>query len=102
MSSTVTSRVGVEMIGADAAGDLHARARLRGVERAADQLLRAVPVEPHAALRGVHRLGDAEPEVPEILAERDGLVPVDRGVEPRIVVGERIGDHVRGRDRRRG
>ena len=90
-------RRGVEVIGADAAGDLHARPRLGGVERAADQFLRAVPVEAGAALRGVHRFGDAEPEVPEVMAERDGLVPVDRGVEPGINVGERIGHHMRGR-----
>ena len=52
---------------------------------------------PHAALRGVHRLGDAEPERPEMAAEGDGGVPVDRGVEPRIAVGERIGDDMRRR-----
>src|SRR5215213_6132409 len=55
--------VGVEMVGADAAGDLYAWAAFGGIERAADQLLRAVPIEPHAALRGVHRFGDAEPEI---------------------------------------
>ena len=65
------------------------------------------PVQAHAALRGVHRLGDAEAERPQMPPERDGRVPVDRGVEPRIAVGERIGDHMRGRigdavERRRG
>ena len=86
--------VGGEMIGAGAAGDQRARPVLGGVERAADQLQRGRPVDAHAALRGVHRLGDAEPEIPDVVAERDGLVPVDRGVEPGIVVGERIGGDV--------
>ena len=70
---------------------------LRGVEAAADQLERGRPVEPHAALRRVHGLGDAEPERPEMAAERDGALPVDGGVEPGIAVGQRIGDHMRGR-----
>ena len=91
------ARVGVEVIGAGAAGDLHAGPCPGGLERAADQLPGAAPVEAHAALRGVHRLGDAEAEVPEIVAKRDGLVPVDRRVEPGVIVGERIGDHMRGR-----
>ena len=64
---------------------------------AADQLQRVGPVQAHAALRGVHRLGDAEAERPQVPPERDRRVPVDRGVEPRIAVGERIGDHMRGR-----
>ena len=34
-----------------------------------------------------------------MLAERDGPVPVDRGREPGIVVGERIGDDMRRRER---
>ncbi len=59
--------------------------------------LRAGPIEPAAALRGVHRFGDAEAEIPQIMTERDGLVPVDRGVEPWIVIGQRIGDDMRGR-----
>ena len=69
---------------------------LGGFQRAADQFLGARPVEPAAALRGVHRFGDAEPEVPEIMAEGDGALPVDRGVEPGVDIGERIGDHMRG------
>ena len=40
------------------------------VERAADQLARRRPVEAHAALGGVHRLGDAEAEVPEMMRGR--------------------------------
>ena len=96
-SSMVTPAAGIEVIGADAAADLHARRALGGVERMADQLLGARPVEPAAALRRVHRFGDAEAEVPQIMAKRDGPLPVDGRVEPRIDVGERIGDHMRGR-----
>ena len=48
----------------------------------ADQLLRRRPIEAHAALRGVHRLRDAEAERPEVSAEGDGAVPIDLGIEP--------------------
>ena len=34
---------------------------------------------------------------PEVVAEGDGALPVDRGVEPGIGVGQRIGDDMRGR-----
>ena len=67
------------------------------IEAAPDQLQRCRPIQPHAALRGIHRLGDAEPERPEVAAEGDGALPVDRGVEPRIGVREWIGDDMRGR-----
>src|SRR5687768_18211209 len=40
-------------------------------DRAADQLLCRGPVEAHAALRGVHRLGDAEAVRPEVAPERE-------------------------------
>ena len=66
------------------------------VEAAADQFQRVRPVQAHAALRGVHRFGDAEAERPQVPAERDGALPVDRGVEPGIAVGQRIGDDMRG------
>ena len=82
------------MVGADPAGDAHARPALGGFERMADQFARPRPVEPHAALGGVHRLGDAKPEIPQIMAKRDGLLPVDRRIEPRVDVGERIGHHM--------
>ena len=72
---------------------------LRRAHRALDQLQRGRPVQPHAALRGVHRFGDAEAEIPDMLAEGDGAVPVDRRRQPGIVVGERIGDDMRGRER---
>jgi hypothetical protein len=47
-------------------------------------------------LRGVHRFGDAEAEVPDMLAEGDGLVPVDRGRQPGIDIGKGIGDDMDG------
>ena len=77
-------------------GDQRARHVARGVERAADQLERGRPVEPHAALRRVHRLGDAEAERPEVLPIGDASRPSRRAaVEPRIDRGERVGDDVR-------
>ncbi len=66
---------GGEVVGAGAAGDQRAGAVAGGVERAADQLLRLGPAEAHAALGGVHRLGDAEAEVPEVVAEAEGARP---------------------------
>ena len=89
--------VEVQVIGAAAAGDQRARHVFRGVERAADQLQRAGPVQPHAALGRVHGLGHAQAQRPQVAAVGDGGVPVDRGGEPRVDSGQRIGDHVRGR-----
>ena len=82
-----------QMIGAGA-GKYQCVARLRRAHRARDQFQRGRPVQPHAALRGVHRLGHAEPEVPDMLAKRDGPVPIDRRRQPGIDVGQRIGDDV--------
>ena len=97
-SSIVTSGAGREMIGAGARADQRAGqvpAPRRALRRISSQ--RGRPVEPHAALRGVHRLGDAEAERPEVPAEGDRRVPVDRGVEPGVAVGQRIGHDMRGR-----
>ena len=63
----------------------------------ADQLLGLAPTEPAAALRRVHRFGDAEAEVPQIMSKRDGLLPVDGGTVPRVDVRERISHHMRRR-----
>ena len=87
----------LEMVGAGARAEQRAGKILRGVDAAADQFERFRPVHAHAALRGVHGFRDAEAERPQMPAERDGALPVDRGIEPRIAVGERIGDHMRGR-----
>ena len=65
-----------EMVGAGAA-----RRRARLAARFAAATERRIsssdvrPVEPHAALRRVHRLGDAEAELPEMLAVGDGARP---------------------------
>ena len=81
--------------------DLVERARLRVVgrrpgreapaalgRRAPDQLARRGPVETHAALGGVHRLGHAEPVRPQVAAEGERRLPVDAAVL--------AGGHVRG------
>ena len=86
-----------EMIGAGAAADQRAGKILGGVEAPADQFERGRPVDAHAALGGVHGLGDAEPERPQVPAECDGALPVDRGIEPGVAIGQRIGDDMRGR-----
>jgi hypothetical protein len=73
-----------ELVGADAAGDPAAdRLGLGGA--AADQLGRARPVQAHAALRGVHRLGDARAVRPQVAAEGEGGVPVDGGGAPGLL-----------------
>ena len=87
-----------QMIGAGAGKHQRAAPRLRRPHRALDQFQRGRPVQPHAALRGIHRFGDAEAEIPDMFAKGDGLVPVDRGRQPRIDIGQRIGHHMRRRE----
>ena len=65
-------------------------------QRAADQLARVRPVEAHAALRGVHGLGDLEAEPPEMAAEGQRRVPVDGRPLPGSRIGQRIGHDMRG------
>src|SRR5207247_4892752 len=79
----------VKLIGARTAASQRAGNITRRIERAADQFERGLPIEPHPALRSVHRLGDAEAERPQMPAEGDGALPVDRGLEPRIGIRER-------------
>ena len=45
--------------------------------RPGDQLPGLLPGQAHAALRGVHRLGDPEPVRPQVVAEADRGLPVD-------------------------
>ena len=66
---------------------------------AAYQLLRRVPREAHPALRRVHRLRDREAEAVQVAAIRERRVPVEVDVEPRVVVRQRAGDDVHGRER---
>ena len=68
-----------QVIGAAARGDQRARHVLGRVERTPDQLQRGRPVQPHAALRRVHGLGDTQAERPEVAPVGDRGVPVDRG-----------------------
>ena len=84
-----------QMIGAGAGKHQRIAPRLRSPHRALDQFQRGRPVQPHAALRGVHGFGHAEAEVPDMLAKRNRPVPVDGGGQPRIDIGERIANHVR-------
>lgn len=87
---------GRQMVGAGARGEIGAIDRARLGDRAADQFLRVCPVETHAALRRVHRFGDAEAQPPQMVTERHRPLPVDHRSGPRIGHGERIGNDVRG------
>ena len=71
--------------------------RLGRAHRTLDQFQRGRPVQTHAALSGIHRLRNAEPEVPDVFAKPNGLVPIDRRCEPRVDIGARIGNHMRRR-----
>ena len=85
------------LVGAGAAGDarLH-RMRLRLAHGALDQLLGGQPVDAHAALRRVHRLGEAEALVPEPAPEAERVLPVHRrAAHPGVALGDRVGHHVR-------
>ena len=70
---------------------------LRLGHRAADQLLRRRPVQAHPALRGVHRLGDAQPVRPQVPAEGERRLPVQLRRTGRVAARQRVGDDVRGR-----
>src|SRR5262245_26056984 len=52
----------------------------------------ARPVEAHAALCGIHGLGDGEAEIDEVMAEGEGLLPVEDRRGRRLAALERI-DH---------
>ena len=82
---------------ASTAGKVGARNRARLLQRPADELPRARPIETHGALGRVHGLGDLEAEAPQMVAERHRRVPVDRGGMPGVHLPERIGDDMRGR-----
>src|SRR6185437_3320398 len=84
-----------ELIGATT-GEDEPVAGTRGGHGPADEFERSRPVDAHSALRGVHRLGDAKPEAPQMLAKGDRTVPVNRAIEPGIVIRQWVGHHVRG------
>ena len=85
-----------QVVGARAARDPPAR-RPRLGQGAADQLARGRPAKPPrpAALGGIHRFGDRQPERPEVAAVGERGLPVERRLGQRIAVGQRIGHHVR-------
>jgi len=62
--------------------------------RPPDQLARHVPLQAHAALGGVHRLGHRQAVRPQVAPEGERRVPVERSG-----LAERVGDHVRGGER---
>ena len=70
------SERGARVVGRRARGE-PAAARARLGRRAADQLARRRPVEPHAALRGVHRLGHAQAVRPQVAPEGERRLPVE-------------------------
>ena len=84
-----------EVVGAGAGKHQRVAFRLCRLHRTLDQFERSRPVQPHATLRGVHGFGHAKAEVPDVLAERNGPVPIDRRCQPRIGIGQRIGHHMR-------
>jgi len=91
----VACRAGRKLVGLNAADDT--AADRRGLShRAPDQPLARLPIEAHSPLGGVHRLGDAEPAAPDVAAEGQRPLPVDRGGRNRTRIGERVGDHVDG------
>ena len=86
----------LQMIGAGAAGDDRARRGGGLGGRAPDQLLGRLPAQPHAALRGIHRLGDRQPERPEVMPVGERGLPIEPRIGHRIAIGKRIGDDVGG------
>src|SRR5690348_14641428 len=66
-----------------------------------NQLERGRPIEPHPALRGVHRFGHLESEPPQMFAKLQRRIPVqNRCGIPRIARAQRVGHDVsRGIDR---
>ena len=83
------------MIRTGTAGKIGTRHRLRLGKRTVDQFLRAGPVEPHAALRRIHRLGDTEAERPEMVPESQRGIPVNRRRLPGPHVAARVRNHMR-------
>ena len=87
-----------QVVGARAGGDRPAH-RPRLGDAAADQLAADRPVEAHAALGGVHRLGDGEPVLPQVAAEGERRLPVELRRPVGVAGGERVGDDVGGGER---
>ena len=65
--------------------------RRRVGKGALDQRLRGGPVEAHAALGRVHRLGDAESQAENMAAEGERRLPVDGRALTGFLRRERVG-----------
>lgn len=78
------------VIGASTGGDPGSGGALLLGATADQLLLDGWPVQAHVALRGVHRLGDPEAVVEQVLAERQGGVPMIAAAS-RCVRGRRMG-----------
>ena len=81
MTSSMVHVLADKVVGAGAAADQRTGKVARRVEAAADQFQRVASPCP-SALGGIHGLGDAETERPEVPAECDHALPVDGGIEP--------------------
>ncbi len=69
--------------------------RLCGTHGPLDQFQRGLPVHAHATLGRVHRFGESEPLVPEVLPEGQRRVPVDRGTRiPGVPLAQRVRNHM--------
>src|ERR1035441_9299545 len=93
--ASATPKPSDQVVGAGAAKEERA-ACVGGGGAAADELECKRPVEAHSALRGVHRLGDAKAERPEILAVGESSVPDENRVGQRRCGAQRIDDYVSG------
>ena len=85
------------LIGACPAGNTRLqRMRLRLFHGAFDQFLCRCPVNAHAALRGVHGLGQSQPLLPQPVPEFQRIFPIDsRRTNPWIALAQRIRHHMR-------
>ena len=84
-SDNLVERVepGFELIRTCAASQSLGRPRRARIgQGAADQLAAGRPVKSHATLGSVHRLGDRQPELPEVTSIGECCVPVDACFEP--------------------
>ena len=91
------ARPRLELIGARARGEDRAAHSARLGDAAPDQLARRRPVEAHAALGRVHRLGHGEAQRPDVVPIAERRVPVERDLERGVDRGEWVGDDVDGR-----
>ena len=87
-----------QLVGADAGQDRPADGPGLGAGPS-DEFPRGRVVEPHPALSRVHRLGHPEAVPPQVMAEPQGRLPVHCGRCAGDRLTERVGHHMRGRER---